>query len=265
MESQPTNAVPAASGPRPRAKKKERRRSKASRSRSAKPAPTAVPEQKAGGLLDGLGDLFNGRPSASSSSNPSAEAASSQRSTDSSPTSSSDPLPAEVEAKLSAVPDVIGATEPEPGDGAELGRDDIDAMMASVAFAEEDVRDLCEEFFEALAARFHSDHWKLSERQSRILVRPLTQLLNSVWAKLRERIPDLLARWCEDMPGLTGTLLAAGIVIGPKVAKQVRIPRTQPAAPKQVEAAREPAVTKQHSAPAGPAIPVRGGIIGEAA
>jgi hypothetical protein len=97
--------------------------------------------------------------------------------------------------------------------------------MDAVAFEEQDVRDMTEEFFAWLAVRFDSDHWQLKERQSRILCRPLTQVLNSLWVKLRERLPDIIAQWCESTPGATALLMAAGIVIVPKVMTQVRLSR----------------------------------------
>jgi hypothetical protein len=131
---------------------------------------------------------------------------------------------------LASVPDVIGDDPADAGSGA-LGASETDeaiaALMAQVAFEPQDVQDVVAETFDWLAERFRSDHWKLSERQARMLGRPTAQLLNSLWAKLSNYIPDILARWCEDTPGATAFLLACGMVVGPKVMQQMSISRAR--------------------------------------
>ncbi len=141
-----------------------------------------------------------------------------------------EPLSAESQNLLASVPDSIGGTsEPGEADGASLPdpQDPIAALMAQVAFEEQDVKDTLGELFDWLAERFESDHWRLTDRQTRMLGRPAAQMLNSVWAKLQVYIPDILGKWCEDTPGATALLMACGIVIVPKVAKQVAISRTR--------------------------------------
>lgn len=130
---------------------------------------------------------------------------------------------------LAAVPDVIGdgsspAPTGAPGDAGQLD-DPVAALMAQVAFEEQDVKDQLEELFEWLAERFDSEHWKLTERQSRMLGRPTAQVLNSVWAKLCTLLPDIIARWCESTPGATAFIAACGLVVLPKALKQVAISR----------------------------------------
>lgn len=144
---------------------------------------------------------------------------------------SGDSLPHEAQALLDTVPDVIGSGDPgEPG-VTETGKvekvpdDAIAALMAQVSFEEQDVKDMLCEFFDWLSEHFDSDHWKLTERQVRILGRPSAQLANSIWAQLMRYIPDILTRWCESTPGATAFLLACGIVIVPKAKQQWSISR----------------------------------------
>lgn len=101
----------------------------------------------------------------------------------------------------------------------------IASLMAQVAFEEQDVRDQLEELFEWLSERFQAEHWKLTERQSRMLGRPTAQMLTSIWAKLCTMLPDIIARWCESTPGAAAFIAACGIVIVPKAMKQVTISR----------------------------------------
>jgi hypothetical protein len=111
-------------------------------------------------------------------------------------------------------------------DGADQGEDQALAdLMAQVSFETQDVQDQLEEFFDWLATRFESDHWELTERQARMLGKPTAQLLNSLWAKLQMVLPEILGRWIDSTPGAAALLLAGGIVIGPKIAKQVSIGR----------------------------------------
>lgn len=145
--------------------------------------------------------------------------------------SSASALPPAAEAKLNAVPDVIGGADPASPDAAgevdSITGDDISALMAGVAFEEQDVRDLLGEFFEMLASRFESEHWKLTDRQSQLLGKPATILANSLWVKLTQIIPDIIARWCESTPGAVAFLTAAGIVIGPKIMRQIQVSRAR--------------------------------------
>lgn len=140
----------------------------------------------------------------------------------------------EAERILSGIPEHIGG-DVEHGSPAANGDETGDAiasLMAQVAFEPQDVQDTLAELFEWLAERFESDHWKLTDRQLRMMGRPSAQLLNSIWVKLQNYIPDILARWCEDTPGATAFILACGIVVVPKVAKQIVISRERNAAKK---------------------------------
>lgn len=97
--------------------------------------------------------------------------------------------------------------------------------MASVAFEEQDVQDTLSELFDWIAEFFESDHWKLSERQARMIGRPLAQVLNAVWADLCRVLPGPIARWIENTPGAAKLLIACGLVLVPKAKTQWSISR----------------------------------------
>lgn len=138
-------------------------------------------------------------------------------------------MSAAAESILSDVPEFIGdAPESQPaqvGSETQAEDDPISALMAQVTFEPQDVQDLLEEFFDSLAERFESDHWKLTDRQARMLGKPAAQLANALWAKLMQFLPDVLSRWCESTPGATAFLFAVGIVVVPKVKTQISISR----------------------------------------
>lgn len=140
----------------------------------------------------------------------------------------------------------------------------ISALMASVAFEEQDVKDALAEIFDWAAEKFESDHWKLTDRQLRIYGRPTAQLANSVWAKLMQMLPDVVAGWCETTPGLTAFIAATGIVVGPKVMVQARINQQRKEAKKGLTSAEHgksnpPAKVET---PTGGGVAAASGIIG---
>ena len=142
-----------------------------------------------------------------------------------------EPLSPESEQLLASVPESIGYTDqggPERLSIHEVDSpndDPIAALMAQVAFEEQDVKDTLEEFFDWLAERYKSEHWKLTDRQSRMLSRPASQMANAVWLKLQAYIPSIIGRWCEETPGATAFILACGLVVVPKVTKQIKLSR----------------------------------------
>jgi len=150
------------------------------------------------------------------------------------------------------------------GDEPEIGAGEISALLDSIAFEEQDVKDTLEELFEWLSEYFGSDHWKLTPRQVRMLGRPSAQLLNSVWAKLKTRIPDILAAWCETTPGATAFLMAFGLVVVPKGLKQWKLSRDHKSGelPKPASAANPnyvpPPIAAQRKPPV--AVPIIDGI-----
>ncbi len=193
-------------------------------------------------------------------------------------TSSIDPLPPEAEARLDQIPDHIGDSDPAASPRltiteADPAADDISDVTALIemvgAFEEQDVREELEELFAFLADRFESEHWLLTERQSRMLSRPATQMANSIWAKLRGRLPEFLAKWCESTPGAAGFLFACGVIVVPKVMTQRRLSkkaaRTVTAQPQQSTAERPAPRKSPTPRPSGPSvgpIPMASGVIG---
>ena len=137
------------------------------------------------------------------------------------------PLSDESERLLADVPMRIGEITDTPlGEPVEPpGDDPIAALMAQVAFEPQDVQDMIEELFNFLAERFNSEHWKLTSTQSRILGRPAAQLANALWKRLQNYLPDILGRWCEETPGAMAFIIACGIVVAPKVTKQISLSR----------------------------------------
>jgi len=178
-----------------------------------------------------------------------------------------EPLPLEAEQILSEIPSFIGG-EPGAAAGAgaihevdpELSADDIAEMIPDIDFEEGEVREVLEEAFEWLAGRFDSDHWKLTERQSRMLGRPTTRLLTSVYSRLAQFLPGWLATACETTPGLAGVIIVSAMVIGPKAAKQFKIHRARKGSVQTIEGNPGAAQARQPNAP--PRRPAPSGAVG---
>lgn len=220
MESKPKRTYKARAKKNP-SKARKKRQPKAQAANLPEPIdiaaarPVSQPKtEQEGNLLSGLGSLFQPQPSSTESETLLTG-------------SQAEPLPPESERILASVPKTIGddpgADAPGPVEVPDA--DPIAALMAQVAFEPQDVQDVIEEFFDFLAERFQSEHWKLTERQSRMLGRPAAQLANSIWRKMQSYIPDILSKWCEDTPGATAFILACGIVIVPKVSTQLALSR----------------------------------------
>ena len=159
-----------------------------------------------------------------------------------------EPLSEEQERVLHAVPESIN----EEPDADELIVEEaadpeaIRALIPSITFNEQEVREVLEESFDWLAEKFDSAHWKLTERQSRMIGKPTAQLLGFVWSRVSDLLPDILARWCNATPGLLDFLMVSGLIVGPKVRQQVAISRSR----KRTE--------KQRVRPGSVAVPSRG-------
>jgi hypothetical protein len=131
-------------------------------------------------------------------------------------------------AALASVPDVIGDDAATAGKGSEEVAFDpemVRGLMEQVAFEEQDIRDMLSELFEYMAERFESDHWKLTDRQARMIGKASFQLANTLWTKLMDYLPEILGKWCETTPGAAAFLMTFGIVVVPKVIKQAKLSR----------------------------------------
>lgn len=231
---------------------------------SEKPLPPPVPvssaaQQPAQSDPYGLGTILGNN--SSDPQNAEAYAAHSQTSSDSEP-EPGEPLPADSEKLLQDVQETIGGVhvageklddeESAAAIGALAGMDPA-FLQGLISFDESDVRGVLEEGFDFLADRFDSAHWKLTERQSRMLGKPTAQLLTSVWTKLSYILPAGLAEWCASTPGLAAFVLTSTIVLGPKIAQQLAVSRQRGAAPKQaIRNAPVPLVPRGAAGPVGP-------------
>ncbi len=257
---------------------KKRKRSTKRRSKPAKknpainllPAPVDVPletapnaessaEPKNESLLESLSGMFQ-RPSPTiQSESPKASGTESE--------THGDPLTPEQQAQLNAVPDTIGDDVPTIEDGSSAVSGPADSVLSGldIAFSEQDVTDTLTELFGWLADKFDSEHWKLTERQQRMLGGPTTQIVNATWTKLKTKLPDILARWCESTPGGTAFIMAFSIVVVPKAMKQVKLSREKRTVRVEGKTATEEKPAPRRSpqpAPTGAGIPAASGIIG---
>lgn len=269
VATKPSSAKNAASGEARTGKRPSRPRKTATKRRPKKvtvmpgePQPKnpleANASQRSASLLPGVESLFQ-RPLSQSSKPeeseiPGGEASSASENED-------------VAAKLDAVPDEIGGEEEASPEGAEggIGADDITQLMGSIAFEEQDVKDALGEVFDWIGERMQSDHWRLTERQARMLGKPTAQLLNSIWQKLMQRMPDVIAQWCEDTPGATAFLVSFGIVVVPKATRQMTITkhrRQRRREPEKAEPTEHPKAEPQAAGADG--IPTASGIVGRA-
>ena len=193
--------------------------------------------------------------------NPGAFAGSSQTSSETEP-APGEPLTPEAERIVNDVPEAIGGVyvageklddhETAAAVGA-LGSLSPEFLHGLISFNEDDVSSVLEEGFDFLADRFESEHWKLTERQSRMLGGPTTQLLSSVWSKVAQMLPAQLAQWCMSMPGLAGFILVSAIVVGPKVTTQIAVSRKRKSLGKEPRKPGPTPVTfRAYTGPVGP-------------
>lgn len=183
--------------------------------------PAASQQPESGGLLSGIADLFsNNQPQESKKPSISGQEPKSS--------STSEPLTPEAERLLADVPGVIGdvgeGDSDAPVDVAAAG-DPIAEMMKDFAFEQEDVRDLAEWLFETLASLFKSEHWKLKDGQADRLAKPGTKVLNTLWLKLQQSLPETISSWLDRTPGAMGLVIAGSLILAPRVTQQIAISR----------------------------------------
>jgi hypothetical protein len=168
-----------------------------------------------------------------------------------------EPLSAEAEKILAGIPAIAPEGEAADDPGAPPSDPMLLSLAGMVAFEEQDVQDTLQEFFSYLAGKFESDHWELTERQARMLGKPSTLLLNSLWTKLQTLLPNIIARWCESTPGAMAFITACGLVLVPKVVTQMKISRERRKAKSPVI---EPPRPPQQPEPPKPQ-PIRAGVL----
>jgi hypothetical protein len=130
---------------------------------------------------------------------------------------------------ITDIPAEEEAADRDPGEPEIIAEDEAELreLMSSFAFEEEDVKEELAELCDWISEIAQSDHWKLSERQKRMLGKPITLLLNSLWVKLADFIPRFFAAWCDRTPGLMASTMACSFVFGPKLWKQIQIQRSR--------------------------------------
>ena len=207
--------------PKPASKKRRSKKTKAKKARAAKPLPAPVESSPS----PSLPFLQNRQRSREGSERPSAASSISE------PRPGA-PLSDEAERLLRSVPESISEAEPEPEARpgivfAETDEGAIADLLPDISFDPAEVAGVLEESFDWLAEKFDSAHWKLTERQSRMLAKPTAELLGSLYMKIGAFLPAILLGWCEATPGLMGFLLTSGIVVGPKVAVQFQLSRSR--------------------------------------
>jgi hypothetical protein len=180
--------------------------------------------RKPGGLLAGVQSVLQGQQQKSEEPQTGSEQEQSEP-LFSAEASSVDRRSRPIEERLADIPDEIN---PEPSIKAEgkveegVSAGDIKALGEQVQelINEEDVKAIVAETFDLLASHFGSEHWRLGPRQVRMLGAPLTALLQHVWQKLAQTLPDVLAKWCEETPGAAMLVLSCGLVVVPRVVAQ---------------------------------------------
>jgi hypothetical protein len=207
--------------------KKRTTKTKAAKEPEAQPLPPADPTLEAAAVPAPepekktiLGSLFSSEAAVESSA----------------PSNPPSTISSEQQAELNAVPDSIGGTNADKADAAghALGSGDLGEMvefLQSMGIDEDDMQEWLTEGCDFLSEKFKSDHWKLSDRQGRMLAKPYTAVANRLWVKILDWLPGFLGDLAKSSPEAAAMVISTAIVFGPKVAKQVVISRTRKAVP----------------------------------
>jgi hypothetical protein len=193
------------------------------------PPPVDVPEVRANGSISH--DAYNLETIFQTQSQP-AESPDPSRSSSTSEPRPGEPLSPDSERIVADIGagDEPADDSPEPSLHAPEGPGDA---FTKIAFDEGYVADVLEEAYAWAAEKFDSDHWNLTERQSRMLSGPTTELLGSMWMHLQRILPEILARWASSTPGLMDFALMFGLITGPKAAKQFALSRARRRGPQR--------------------------------
>lgn len=184
-----------------------------------------------------------------------------ESSTPSATPSASSSISAEQVAELASVPDTIGGEAAAPGAPATPGAGELDEMvefLQSMGIDEDDMQEWLSEGCEFLAERFKSEHWKLTDRQGRMLAKPYTACANKLWIKMLDWLPDFLSNLAKASPEAAAMVISTAVVFGPKVAKQFVLSRSRKELPKK-SAEDKPQQVKEVPKPK-PAAPAKGEI-----
>jgi hypothetical protein len=150
------------------------------------------------------------------------------------------------------VPDHIGGEGEVVGAPGASGADHIAAMLNDLAFKPEHVEMLLRGLFKGLGWFFDSEHWELQPEDSGWITEPATQMLNYIWLDNRDDISNAFIAWVMKTPGALGLLIGGGVVLGPRVARQMKLAHERRNKP-LVADPRPPTPIRPASAPAKPA------------
>jgi hypothetical protein len=205
--------------------------------------PPAMASQEDEGLLGGIANMFQ------SKSKPAPE------SPKPSSGSSAEPLSAEAERLLNSVPDHIGSDGEVSGPSGQAGQ--IAAMIDGLVFKPEHVEVALRGIFKGLGWFFDSDHWELTPEDGGWITEPATQILNYIWLDNRDDISNAFVQWVMSTPGALGLLIGGGVVLGPRISKQMSLSRERRKQP----LVADPKPAPQPIRPAAPAPKPRAGIV----
>jgi len=207
------------------------------------PKPPAEKPQPESGLLSGIESLFT----KSQSQEPEAE----NQVPSGSSSSVTEPLTPEAERILQDIPDVIGdvsATDSQaPVPPAE--------SLALSTFDSYLVGEYLEEGYGFIAKVTNMEHWKLTDRQSKLLAPPLAKVLSSMSDEMTGWLPGFLKNWVERTPGAAGLLIAMVAVNGPKIAQTVTVLRERSKAAQVRVPKVTPMPTPRPAAPGSKSVP----------
>jgi hypothetical protein len=214
---------------RKRRSKKRRPSSKRKPVTKAKPLPSPVEpvaaelQESAQKESGGLFGLFGSKSQANPENRPAASAESWRVSSGGS--GSNEPLSAEAERLLSAIPDVIGGNEGGvalPG-GETLGEVPAGAIGASLHGPEiisaDDLAAMLKGAFSWVADWRKRDVYRLDDERAAALAKPWHPIVNNAWERLA---PAFLARFSESNPGLIAAMFTTAVVVGPMVGADLK-------------------------------------------
>lgn len=253
-----TEAVAETSKKKPARKRKPRSKTSRKRKPAASnplPAPVEPNGQQESAQPESGGGLF-GFLKSNPQSNPNPLPADfSGASSSGSNANYSEPLSAEAERLLSAIPDVIGETHegPDLPPGASVeGSPNVGALLGPEVVSAEMLASILKGAFGWVADWRKRDVYRLDEDRAAALAQPWCPVLNSWWERCA---PSFLAQFSAANPGLVSAIITTAVIVGPMVGADLKETAK--------EKARRPMVregTSHHNpGPAAPAKPATAG------
>lgn len=134
----------------------------------------------------------------------------------------SEPLSAEAERLLSAIPDVIGETDEgqdlPPGASVE-GSPNVGALLGPEVVSAEMLASILKGAFGWVADWRKRDVYRLDEDRAAALAQPWCPVLNSWWER---SAPSFLAQFSAANPGLVLAIITTAVIVGPMVGADLK-------------------------------------------